>query len=130
MTKISNEYVLNRNRINGIDNSKKNIQSNKSTNGNSFKDVMNQLSKNEKVNFSKHAMQRLEKRNINLTTEDINKITDAVNIAKEKGVKDALIIMGDNAFVTSIKNNMVITATSGTDLKESVFTNIDGAVII
>ena len=130
MTKISNEYVLNRNRINGIDNSKKNIQTNKTGDGKSFKEVMNQLSKNGKVNFSKHAMQRLEKRNINLTSEDINKITDAVNIAKAKGVKDALIIMGDNAFVTSIKNNMVITATSGTDLKESVFTNIDGAVII
>ncbi len=130
MTKISNEYVLNRNRINGIDNSKKSIQTNNIGNGKSFKEVMNQLGKNDEVNFSKHAMQRLEKRNINLTSEDINKITDAVNIAKAKGVKDALIIMGDNAFVTSIKNNMVITATSGTDLKESVFTNIDGAVII
>ncbi|MDM8534626.1 TIGR02530 family flagellar biosynthesis protein [Clostridiaceae bacterium HSG29] len=130
MTKISNEYVLNRNRINGIDDSKKNVQTNKVSNGKSFKEIMNQLSKNEKVNFSKHALQRLEKRNINLTSEDVDKITNAVNIAKAKGVKDALIIMGDNAFVTSIKNNMVITATSGTDLKESVFTNIDGAVII
>jgi len=131
MAKISNEYVLNRSRINGIDDSKKTTQTNNiNKNNKSFQEIMNQLSKNEKVNFSKHALQRLEKRNINLSSEDIDKITNAVNIAKEKGVKDALIIMGDNAFITSIKNNTVITATSGTDLKESVFTNIDGAVII
>ncbi|MEA1974615.1 MAG: TIGR02530 family flagellar biosynthesis protein [Bacillota bacterium] len=131
MNKIPNEYVLNRSRINGVNDSKKTSQINKTNNnGKSFKEIMNQLSKNEKVNFSKHALQRLEKRNINLTSEDINKITNAVNIAKEKGVKDALIILGDNAFITSIKNNMVITATSGKELKDNVFTNIDGAVII
>jgi flagellar operon protein len=131
MNKISNEYVLNRSRINGVNDSNKTSQIGKTNDGNkSFKEVFDQINRSDKVNFSKHAMQRLEKRNINLSTEDIDKISDAVNKAKNKGVKDALIILGDNAFITSIKNNMVITATSGKELKDSVFTNIDGAVII
>ena len=131
MNKISNEYVLNRSRISGVNDLNKTNQINKESDGNkSFKEVFDQINRSDKVNFSKHAMQRLEKRNINLSTEDIDKISDAVNKAKNKGVKDALIILGDNAFITSIKNNMVITATSGKELKDSVFTNIDGAVII
>ncbi len=131
MNKISNEYFLNRNKINGVNDSTKKNLINKSVNNNrSFKEIFDKINRNDKVNFSKHALQRLEKRNINLTDDDINKISDAVNKAKDKGIKDALIILGDNAFVTSIKNNMVITAASGKELKENVFTNIDGAVII
>jgi flagellar operon protein len=131
MNKISNEYILNRNKINGVNDSTKKNLINKSVNNNrSFKEIFDKINRNDKVNFSKHALQRLEKRNINLTDDDINKISDAVNKAKDKGIKDALIILGDNAFVTSIKNNMVITAASGKELKENVFTNIDGAVII
>ncbi|HKL41029.1 MAG TPA: TIGR02530 family flagellar biosynthesis protein, partial [Clostridia bacterium] len=128
---ISNDYVLNRSRINGVnDTQKKQVNNVNLTNNKSFKEVLDQISKKDKVIFSKHAIQRLEKRNINLSTDDINQISDAVNKAKAKGVKEALIILRDNAFITSIKNNTVITATTGEDLKENVFTNIDGAVII
>jgi flagellar operon protein len=131
MNKISNEYILNRNKINGVNDSMKTNKTNKSVNTNrNFKEIFDKINRNDKVNFSKHALQRLEKRNIDLTDEDINKISDAVNRAKKKGIKDALIILDDNAFITSIKNNMVITAASGKELKENVFTNIDGAVII
>jgi len=132
MKNISNDYVLNRSRINGVNDSQKQKvnKQNLNKNGKSFKEVLDQVNKNDKVIFSKHAMQRLEKRNINLSKEDLNQIAKAVNQAKDKGVKEALIILRDNAFITSIKNNTVITATTGDDLKENVFTNIDGAVII
>ena len=131
MKNISNDYVLNRSRINGVnDTQKKQVNNVNLTNNKSFKEVLDQIGKNDQVIFSKHAMQRLEKRNINLSKDDINQISDAVNKAKDKGVKEALIILRDNAFITSIKNNTVITATTGDDLKENVFTNIDGAVII
>jgi flagellar operon protein len=132
MKNISNDYVLNRNRINGVNDTQKK-QVNKqdfNKNGKSFKEVLDQISKTDKIDFSKHALQRLEKRNISLSKDDLNQISAAVNKAKEKGVKEALIILRDNAFITSIKNNTVITATTGEDLKDNVFTNIDGAVII
>lgn len=129
MKNINNEYIVNRNKIKGIDNKSpkknENINSKKS-----FEDVLKKINQNKKIKFSNHAKQRLTQRNINLTKEDVNKISDAVSKAKTKGVKDALILMNDNAFITSVKNNTVITATNGKDLKENVFTNIDGAVII
>ena len=129
MKNINNEYIVNRNKIKGIDNksSKKNENINSKK---SFEDVLKKINQNKKVKFSNHAKQRLTQRNINLTKEDVNKISNAVSKAKNKGVKDALILMNDNAFITSVKNNTVITATNGKDLKENVFTNIDGAVII
>jgi len=132
MKNISNDYVLNRSRINGV-NDTQNQQVNKQSstkNGKNFKEVLDQINKSDQVIFSKHALQRLEKRNINLSKEDLNQISVAVNKAKDKGVKEALIILRDNAFITSVKNNTVITATTGEDLTENVFTNIDGAVII
>lgn len=89
-----------------------------------------EISKQEDVKFSKHALERLQTRNISLTKEDISKINDAVNKAAEKGVKDTLIIMGDTALIANVKNKTVITAAAGENLKENVFTNIDGAVII
>lgn len=89
-----------------------------------------QIDKQTEVKFSKHALDRLESRNIKLSKEDINKINDAVNKAADKGVKEALIIMGNTALVTSIKNKTVITAATEETLKNNVFTNIDGAVII
>ena len=129
MKNINNEYIVNRNKIKGIDN--KSPKKNESINSKkSFEDVLKKINQNKKIKFSNHAKQRLTQRNINLTKEDVNKISNAVSKAKNKGVKDALILMNDNAFITSVKNNTVITATNGKDLKENVFTNIDGAVII
>lgn len=92
--------------------------------------LQQQIYKQTEVKFSKHALDRLQSRNIKLTKEDISKINDAVNKAAEKGVKEALIIMGNTALVTSIKNKTVITAAIEENLKSNVFTNIDGAIII
>lgn len=92
--------------------------------------LQQEISKQTEVKFSKHALDRLQDRNIRLSKDDLNKINDAVNKAAEKGVKEALIIMGNTALVTSIKNKTVITAATEDNLKNNIFTNIDGAIII
>lgn len=92
--------------------------------------LQKELFNKTELKFSKHALERLESRNIKLSKEDISKINEAVNKAAAKGVKEALIIMGETALVTSIKNKTVITAATEETLKNNVFTNIDGAVII
>lgn len=97
----------------------------------SFGKILEQESvRQEEVKFSKHAMERLQSRNISLSKDDIGKINDAVNKAAEKGVKETLIIMGNTALIANVKNKTVVTAASGDNLKDNVFTNIDGAVII
>jgi flagellar operon protein len=92
--------------------------------------LQQEITKQTEVKFSKHALDRLQDRNIKLSKDDLSKINDAVNKAAEKGVKEALIIMGNTALVTSIKNKTVITAATEDNLKNNIFTNIDGAIII
>ncbi len=94
-----------------------------------FDDVLSQIGKKE-LKFSKHALDRIKSRNIELTQQDLTKISDAVDRAEAKGVKEALILMNDNVFIASVKSKTIITASSEDQLKDSVFTNIDGAVII
>ena len=81
------------------------------------------------VKFSKHAQQRLEDRNIQLSDKDVQNLNAAVDKAGEKGSQDSLILLRDLAFVVSIKNRTVVTALDGDKLKDNVFTNIDSAVI-
>lgn len=88
------------------------------------------VEKNNTVKFSKHAEERLRSRNININEAQIQKINDAVSKAQEKGVKESLVLMDNLALVVSIKNKTVITAVNNEELKENVFTNIDGAVIV
>ncbi|MDK2809336.1 MAG: hypothetical protein PWR27_45 [Petroclostridium sp.] len=96
-----------------------------------FDDILREkLSNTQELKFSKHAEARLKSRNISINPEQWQKIRDAVAKAEKKGVKESLILMDKLALVVSVKNKTVITAVSNEELKENVFTNIDGAVII
>jgi len=90
--------------------------------------LQEKISQNSGLKFSKHAELRLQTRNIKLSNTQMEKINDAVNKAEVKGVKDTLVLMDSLAFVVNVKNRTVITAVSSNELKENVFTNIDGAV--
>ncbi|AUG57969.1 MAG TPA: flagellar biosynthesis protein [Ruminiclostridium sp.] len=97
----------------------------------SFEEILKSKTE-EKLNvtFSKHAKERLESREIKLTDAQKEKISKAIEKARNKGVRDSLVLMDNMAFVVSVKNNVVITAVNNEELKENVFTNIDGAVIV
>ena len=84
------------------------------------------------VQFSQHALERLQARNINFGQAELAKLNDAVGKAALKGAKESLVIMNNSnlALVVSVKNKTVITAMDGKSLKDNVFTNIDSAVII
>ena len=98
--------------------------------GKSFDEILKEKSNANSINFSKHALERLNDRNIKLTDSQINRLNTGLNLAKEKGINDSLILMDDLAFIANTKNNTVITAVDKNSVKENVFTNINGAVII
>lgn len=111
-----------------ISSSQKNIQ--KKSNKN-FQEVLRNAQKNSgEIKFSKHALNRMDNRNIKLDSNEMDRLKNGFDKAEEKGVKDALILMGDKAFIASIKNKTIITTVSQEQLKNNVFTNIDGAVIV
>ena len=100
--------------------------------GASFETLLQeQLSKNTgQVQFSKHAQLRAEQRNIDLNEDLLSGLNEAVSKARNKDAKDVVIFDAKHAFIVNIPNNTVITAMSGSELKENVFTNIDSAVLL
>ncbi len=82
------------------------------------------------LRFSKHAALRLEDRNISLSDEQMARLNDGARKASEKGIKESLVIVDSLAFIVNVPNNTVVTALERTESDNSVFTNIDGAVII
>ncbi len=96
---------------------------------NKFKESADITNSEEPVKFSKHAMNRLSLRNIELTNEQMDRLNQGKMEASEKGIKDSLILVDQLAFIVNVPNNTVVTAMDQTENKSNVFTNIDGAVI-
>ena len=98
---------------------------------NSFAEVLEQKIREEsKVAFSRHAMERVVERNVDMSARQLERLNEGVRLAEEKGLKEPLILMDSTAFVVSVKNNRVITVVNDDSLKGTVFTNIDGTVMI
>ena len=106
-----------------------NTASNRTSDGKSFQDILNEQL-NKKVSFSKHANQRTEERNIQISESDLDRLDDACDRAQQKGIKDALIVMDDSAFIVNAPNKVVITVVDKNEMKSNIFTNIDGALFL
>ena len=89
-----------------------------------------QLPSSEGLKFSQHAQDRLRSRGITINAAEMGLLNSAVNDVAQKGGKESLIMMGDAAFVVSVKNRTVVTAMDRSQMQGNVFTNIDSAVII
>lgn len=103
-----------------------------SQHGTSFEAIFSQKIKEQQqsIEFSNHAIQRLEKRGIQLSGEDLNRLSSAVQKAKAKGANESLILMNDIAYIVNVPNQKVITAVDRSSMGDNVFTNIDSAVIV
>ncbi len=98
----------------------------------SFAEALQQkLAEKQGVGFSKHAMQRLSERSIDITEGDtLERLNKGVEIAADKGSSETLVLVDRNAFVVSVKNNKVITTIPQEELLGNIFTNIDSTVIV
>ena len=79
--------------------------------------------------FSRHALERVNRRGIQLDQSTIQRLTGGVSRAATKGSKAAVVFVDNTAFVVSVPNNTVVTAVGSEHMREHVFTNIDSAVI-
>lgn len=95
-----------------------------------FKSLLDAALAAQPLRFSKHATERLEQRQIMLTPADVTRLSQAVDNAASKGARDSLILLNRTAFVVNVPNRTVITAVDEDHMRESVFTNIDSAVIL
>jgi flagellar operon protein len=82
------------------------------------------------VKFSGHALQRVERRGIDLDANNtLARLESGVDRAASKGARDSVVFVDGTAFVVSVRNKTVITAVDSEHMREHVFTNIDSAVI-
>jgi len=80
------------------------------------------------LKFSNHAQKRLEARNINLSDEGLQRLSQAVDKADRRGGKESLVLMDDMSFIVNVRDRMVITALDSQSRGEGVFTQIDSVV--
>ncbi|HET6508866.1 MAG TPA: TIGR02530 family flagellar biosynthesis protein [Baekduia sp.] len=97
--------------------------------GPAFADVLRDTAGTKPVTFSKHAVQRLERRQLTVDPSTMQRLQDGVDRAAGKGARDAVVLVDDKAFVVSVTNRTVVTAVGKDQMKDHVFTNIDSAVI-
>jgi flagellar operon protein len=95
--------------------------------GPSFGEVLRE--KTQGVQFSGHAIQRLQRRGIEVGEGTLERLHEGVDRAAGKGSRESVIFVDQTAFVVSVRNRTVITAVDRDHMKDHVFTNIDSAVI-
>lgn len=99
--------------------------------GRPFSEILAERLKAESgVSFSKHAIQRVTQRNVDLDEANMERLREGLRLAAEKGLGETLILIDQTAFIVNARANKVITTVNGTDLIGNVFTNIEGTVII
>ncbi|MBQ8085522.1 MAG: flagellar protein [Lachnospiraceae bacterium] len=117
-----------------LGNGKSKPQTGSVSDGTDFRSILENACGNDysdsKVTFSKHANERLESRNINLSDDQLDRLNKGIMQAKEKSINESLVMMDNIAFIVNVKNNTVITAMEQESDERNVFTNIDGAVIV
>lgn len=83
-----------------------------------------------KLEFSNHAVERMQSRGVFYSPDQLDKIEGAISKAQSKGAKETLVISEDSALIVNVDKAKVVTVMDKTALKDNVFTNIDSTVII
>jgi flagellar operon protein len=97
--------------------------------GPAFAHVLSQTQQATPVKFSAHALQRVERRGIDVSPATLGRLNEGLDRAAGKGARASVVFVDTTAFVVSVPNRTVITAVDRDHMKQQVFTNIDSAVI-
>jgi flagellar operon protein len=93
--------------------------------GPSFSETLQSV---QTVKFSTHAQKRLQSRDISLNSDNVTRLSDAIDKAEKRGGKSSLVMVDDMAFIVNIKDRLVVTALDANQRGEGVFTQIDSVV--
>jgi flagellar operon protein len=93
--------------------------------GKSFLETLQNI---QGVRFSNHAQSRIQSRDINMSSESVNRLSVAIDKAEKRGGKSSLVMVDDLAFIVNIQSRTVVTALDKDQRGEGVFTQIDSVV--
>ena len=92
--------------------------------------LTSQMQETRDVKFSAHALQRMRERGVTINAAEKSQIAQALTDAESKGSRETLLLMDGKALVASVPNRTIITVVSETGIENTVFTNIDSAVLV
>jgi len=95
--------------------------------GASFQDALRQATGS--LTLSRHAQQRVERRELHLGGDRLGRLEGAIDRAAEKGARNSVVMLDELAVVVDVRQRTVITAMSQEGGRNRVFTNIDSVVI-
>lgn len=95
-----------------------------------FQNLLRTELKDFELKISKHAQERLIQRKISITDEEWSTIKQKILEARQKGVKDSLVLVSEAALIINAKSNTVITAMDREEAKAQIFTNINGTILM
>ena len=108
--------------------SRPSVTSSDNVSGKAFGNILAEKEKEAgQVKFSKHASLRMSDRGLEMSDEQLGRLSNGTDMAADKGIKDSLVMIDDMAFIVNVPSRTVITALEAGN--ENVFTNINGAVI-
>ncbi|MEN3186375.1 MAG: TIGR02530 family flagellar biosynthesis protein [Atribacterota bacterium] len=97
---------------------------------NSGEKCFEQTLREEELKFSVHAQKRIQERSLVFDQKTMVSLRESLKVLENKGARNSLVMVGNTAFVVNVPNRLVVTCFDHDAGKESVFTNIDSAVII
>ena len=96
----------------------------------SFDAAMQQAIGSREIRFPRHAVDRMDQRNITLNPDEMARLKGAIDRAEKSGMKESLVILDQNALIVSVPNRMVITAMDRSSMQDNLVTHIDSAVLL
>jgi flagellar operon protein len=123
---MTDPYLVQLGRVNGVGQEPaKPAGTPKTVQGPSFTETLENV---QGVKFSNHAQKRLQSREINLNSENVSRLSDAIDKAEKRGGKSSLVMIDDLAFIVNVPDRTVVTALDKNQRGEGVFTQIDSVV--
>ncbi|PIP90693.1 MAG: flagellar protein [Bdellovibrionales bacterium CG12_big_fil_rev_8_21_14_0_65_38_15] len=82
------------------------------------------------ISLSTHAAKRLKERNLEMDAGEFTKLKGAIEMLRNKGGQDSLVITGKAAYIVDVSNNRIVTAIDRDNMAENVFTKIDSTLFV
>lgn len=79
--------------------------------------------------FSRHAEQRLQQRQIELTPRQLYRLFTSCNALREKPGKTAAVLLDDWIFIVAVQSGRVVTAVEREPAKPQLFTDLDSVAL-
>ncbi len=98
--------------------------------GQTFQQMVQQMGGTDpQIKVSAHAQKRIESRQIDFDPTTLKTLEQVLDVAKTKGSSKTLVMLGNTAYLLSVKDRTLVTAMDSQEMNEHFFTQIDSVYV-